>query len=661
MKIIYVTPHLSTGGMPEYLRRKVEILKEEHDVWVVEKHFESAYRTIRDKIESMLGDRLITIGDRHHLLLEIIESVKPDVVHFEELSDYHFHEELLEKIYTSDRDYLIFETLHDSSIDYTEKRFIPDKMLVVSPWQVKNFMQLGIPVEMIEHEIIAGERDRSGLTRLGLDPNRKHVVQVGLFSKRKNQAETISLARCMPEVEFHFVGSQTDNYSDYWKPLIDNLPQNCRIWGERSDAHNFYSCMDAVIFPSKGEYGDRETNPLVIREAIAWNIPLLVRNRDFYMGMYYEGPNVRFMNDDLTSNVEILSNLIKIEKKHMQKQTEINDEFFKQKLFNITFDPNENKINFEYLGTTNIDTKVCVRDIDTEVPIYSFDSNFGPGSSVWCIPIPKPYYDFQSNPNFGGFLYDFYIDGTRKYTQATRIKAAAVRKEKFRIESFEPIFVNYEQFFTDRIYDEFILNSTQNHPLLEATGSIGTVVDIGANIGLFTELAIRKGADRVVSLEISDNAISIFEDLHNDKENVTLIKKAAYDKTGEITIYSDPNNSLVGSIYPDHTSGLSDSYTVESMSVTDVLKENSIERVGLMKVDVEGSEYAIFDGIPDETLDKIDNIILEFHDNFGGRLRDSIINRLEGKYDYEIYQDDCTNTASEWEERGTIFAKKKLI
>ena len=88
MKIIYVTPHLSTGGMPEYLRRKVEILKDEHDVWVVEKHFEQAYRTIRDKIEHMLGDRLITIGDRHHLLLDIIETVKPDVVHFEELSDY---------------------------------------------------------------------------------------------------------------------------------------------------------------------------------------------------------------------------------------------------------------------------------------------------------------------------------------------------------------------------------------------------------------------------------------------------------------------------------------------------------------------------------------------------------------------------------------------
>lgn len=661
MKILYVTPHLSTGGMPEYLRRKVELLVEDNDVWVVEKHFEPAYRTIRDKIEAILGNRLVNIGENHYRLIEMIHEIKPDVIHFEELSDYHFGEDLLTEIYRKDRQYLIFDTLHDSSIDHTEKRFIPDKMLVVSPWQVKNFMELDIPVEMVEHEIIPGERDRKGLSLLGLDPSRKHVVQVGLFSRRKNQAETIQLARLMPEVDFHFVGNQTENYQSYWQPLLEDLPQNCRIWGERPDADTFYSCMDAVIFPSRGEYGDRETNPLVIREAIAWQVPLFVRNRDFYMGMYSVGPLVRFMHDDLVRNASTLAEILKIEKTHMQEQTEINDDFFKRKLFNVSFDSNDNKINFEYLGNATIETTICVRDIDTEVPIYSFESTFTPGSSVWCIPIPKPYYDFQANPNFGGFLYDFYIDGVRKYTQATRIKVAAVKKQKFRIESFEPIFVNYEQFFTDRIYDNFLLSATRNHPLQEVPGTIGTVVDIGANIGLFTELAVRKGADRVVSLEISEKAISIFENLHKSNENVTLIKKAAYENSGEITIYSDPNNSLVGSIYPDHTSGLSDSYTVESMSVADILEQSNIERVGLMKIDVEGSEYAIFEGISDDTLDTIENIILEFHDNFGGRLRDSIIHRLEGKYDYEIYQDDCINLASEWEERGTIFAKKRLV
>jgi len=177
MKIIYVTPHLSTGGMPEYLRRKVELMLEDNEVWVVEKTFERQYRTIRDKIELLLGDRLITLNGNNETLLKLINDVNPDVVHFEELSDYHFTKDVLDLIYSDTRTYKIFDTLHDSSIDTKEKRFIPDKMLVVSPWQIKNFLDLGIPIEIIEHEIIAGVKDRElGLTKLKLDVDKKHVV-----------------------------------------------------------------------------------------------------------------------------------------------------------------------------------------------------------------------------------------------------------------------------------------------------------------------------------------------------------------------------------------------------------------------------------------------------------------------------------------------------
>ena len=643
MRIIYVTPHLSTGGMPEYLRRKVELMKEDNDVWVVEKHFESAYRSIRDKIENIIGDRLINIGTNHSKLLELINDIEPDVVHFEELSDYHFAEPLLEQIYKKDRKYKIFDTLHDSSIDDREKRFIPDKMIVVSPWQIKNFLGLNIPIEIIEHEIIAGERNRSGLLKLGLDTNKKHVVQVGLFSRRKNQSETFQLARLMPDVMFHFIGNQTDNYSDYWKPLLQNKPDNCIIWGERSDADTFYSCMDAVIFPSKGDYGDRETNPLVIRESIAWKIPLFLRDLPFYMDMYRETELVKFMSDDLIKSVEILYDILKKEKKEINM--ELNKEFFKRKLFNVTFEEESNKINFEYLDSPRLDLKICIRDIDTEVPIYSFDLSFENNSSSWCVPIPKPYYDFKNNPNFGGFLYDFYKDGEKVYTAATRIKPSVVKKERFRVESFEPLFVNYEQFFTDKIYESFF----------DQIENLDNIVDIGANVGLFTELALRKGAKKVKSVEINDVAIDIFKSLHSEKENVELITNAVSKGDGEIEIFINPENSLVSSVFSNHTDNLVNSKVIKTIGLNDLITD----KTNLVKIDVEGAEFDIFDGSSIETIQKIDFILMEFHENFGGILRDKILSKLEeAGFTYDIYQDDCISSASEWEERGTIFAKR---
>ena len=35
-KLLYVAPHLSTGGLPQYLVKKVELLKQEFEIHLVE-------------------------------------------------------------------------------------------------------------------------------------------------------------------------------------------------------------------------------------------------------------------------------------------------------------------------------------------------------------------------------------------------------------------------------------------------------------------------------------------------------------------------------------------------------------------------------------------------------------------------------------------------
>lgn len=659
MKIIYITPHLSTGGMPEYLRKKVELLKDEHDVWVMELHTEYAYRIIRDKIESLIGERLIAIDRNFDRMFQLIQDIEPDVIHFEELSDYHVPESILDKIYVPNRKYKIFETFHDSSIESFEKKFIPDKLLVVSPWQLKMMKELGVPIEVINHEIEAGERNREALVQLGLDPNKKHVMQVGLFSRRKNQSETFQLARLMPEVQFHFLGGLTENYSDYWKPLMENKPDNCIIWNERSDVYNFYECFDVVIFPSRGQYGDRETNPLVIRESIAWKIPLLVRDLPVYMGMYKQTDKVKFMSDNIYENINLLNQLLQVENKNkeIKPMQELDAHFFRKKLFNISFNSSDNKINFDYLESVPLSFMVCVRDIDTEVPIYSFEAHFNQGTDIWCIPIPKPHYDFQGNPNFGGFLFDFYDlnqQDKKLYSQAIRLKGTTFQKSKFRVESFDPLFVNYEQFFTDKIYESFFAKN-------KLIDNLDVVIDVGANVGLFTEYCLQKGASKVYSVEINDKAIDTFKQIHGSRENVKLITKGLSAESGEIEVYLDPENSLVSSVIQTHTSGLSISKKVQMMSLKELLDSENIQHVNLLKIDVEGAEYDIFKSIDSEILSKVDYILMEFHDNFGGILRDEILTKLEvSGFTYTMWQDDCKGQAYEYEERGTIFAIKNI-
>ena len=35
-KLLYVAPHLSTGGLPQYLTKKIELLKDSFEIYLVE-------------------------------------------------------------------------------------------------------------------------------------------------------------------------------------------------------------------------------------------------------------------------------------------------------------------------------------------------------------------------------------------------------------------------------------------------------------------------------------------------------------------------------------------------------------------------------------------------------------------------------------------------
>ena len=63
MRILYITPHLSTGGAPQYLLKKIELLHDDNDIYVIEYNDLGHYRVQKDKILNILNDRLITLSD----------------------------------------------------------------------------------------------------------------------------------------------------------------------------------------------------------------------------------------------------------------------------------------------------------------------------------------------------------------------------------------------------------------------------------------------------------------------------------------------------------------------------------------------------------------------------------------------------------------------
>ncbi len=313
-KILIIAPHLSTGGLPQYLTKKIELLKEEFNIYLVEWNDSTGGKLVvqKNKIKNLLPkNNLFTFGEDKTELFNIINKIQPDIIHLEEIPEYFMDDNIARKLYSVDRDYFLVETSHDSSMNTDNKLFFPDKFMFVSNWQIDQYKNIDIPKILVEYPIEYTLRpDRvSALKRLNLDPSKKHILHIGLFTSRKNQKEFFEYARALPEYEFHSVGNQADNFKWYWEPLMKEKPDNLTWWDERTDVENFYQSMDLFLFTSRGTANDKETMPLVIREALSYQIPQLLYNLEVYQNYFDSYDSINYLDfNDFDKNVSLIKN-----------------------------------------------------------------------------------------------------------------------------------------------------------------------------------------------------------------------------------------------------------------------------------------------------------------------------------------------------------------
>lgn len=128
IKLLYLAPHLSTGGMPQFLLKRIESLqkyKNEIEIFVVEySKFSDEYTVQRNKIIDLVGkDHFYSLGNTSKInekykLIDIIKHNNIDIVHFEEISEgfetfNRIPKDLLNQLYDNKRTWKIVETCHN--------------------------------------------------------------------------------------------------------------------------------------------------------------------------------------------------------------------------------------------------------------------------------------------------------------------------------------------------------------------------------------------------------------------------------------------------------------------------------------------------------------------------------------------------------------------
>ena len=187
-----------------------------------------------------------------------------------------------------------------------------------------------------------------------------------------------------------------------------------------------------------------------------------------------------------------------------------------------------------------------------------------------------------------------------------------------------------------------------------AIKSADNIIDVGAHIGLFTVYASQFCKNgKIFSYEpVKENFELLKENISlNVLNNVYIFNNAVSDDTGLIKIYLNEKDQAAHSSYHK-----SEKYIeANAVSIKDIIDMNKIENCDFLKLDCEGLEFKILDGVDDNYFNKIKKICMEYHildNNF------VVYKELKDRFrrlNYDITDVPSSNTM------GILFAKKSQM
>jgi FkbM family methyltransferase len=153
------------------------------------------------------------------------------------------------------------------------------------------------------------------------------------------------------------------------------------------------------------------------------------------------------------------------------------------------------------------------------------------------------------------------------------------------------------------------------NPIQLPIGKNDVVVDIGANIGVFTVYAASITQNTVYAFEPSPSTFEVLKRNigANGLSNVIAGMFAVSARRGtELFIETeDSTNRKLKAIAPNATEKCIE---VSSITLQDIMDRNNIEQIDFLKLDCEGSEGLILESTSKDCLQRISKIAMEFHD-----------------------------------------------
>jgi FkbM family methyltransferase len=169
--------------------------------------------------------------------------------------------------------------------------------------------------------------------------------------------------------------------------------------------------------------------------------------------------------------------------------------------------------------------------------------------------------------------------------------------------------------FRSQTMDDWIFNEVyvENSYEVDTFNEHDVVIDIGGHAGYFSKLCMDKGCKNIFAYEAEPNNYSLMRSNLSNYNHFAAYNLAVWKTSNDyLEFYTLPNkpNTGLNSFYKTHfEEGQFVPIQVETISLDDILFK--FQKVKLLKLDVEGSEYEIL--MNSKLLHKVEKIVGEYH------------------------------------------------
>ena len=149
------------------------------------------------------------------------------------------------------------------------------------------------------------------------------------------------------------------------------------------------------------------------------------------------------------------------------------------------------------------------------------------------------------------------------------------------------------------------------------SGDLRVVLDAGANIGLFACYAAKRNAQCIVhAVEPFPGTVRRLQETvrrNGLTERVRVHPVALSGKSGSARMSAAVEASQMVHLLPETERGAPDVTVVTTLTLSELISQIGAERIDLLKMDIEGSEYEVLSATPPAVLSRVRAIALEYH------------------------------------------------